>query len=250
MIYLGIDDTDMVGSPGTNQLALAIAARLAGAYECRFIVRHQLLVDPRVPCTSKNGSASILLQPVSAAGPPLRAVAETRAWKGRPTTGELLATVRDVMHERFVAGSDPGLCLAEEVPPEVVQFGRRCQRELVEQHEAFELASKAALWLEGLGGTGGGVIGALAAVGLAATGDDGRVVSIGAWPDDLCGSQPVAALRERGVAVQCADTGRTIDRGSVDVGKRLRPSFRGGAAVLFVRPSQGPSCNWIGLKLT
>ena len=30
MIYIGIDDTDVIGSPGTNQLARAILRRLGG----------------------------------------------------------------------------------------------------------------------------------------------------------------------------------------------------------------------------
>ena len=64
VIYVGIDDTDVVGSPGTNQLARLLVAAVAGDCRCRRIVRHQLLDDPRVPYTSKNGSASITLEPV------------------------------------------------------------------------------------------------------------------------------------------------------------------------------------------
>ena len=56
MIYVGIDDTDTVDTPGTNQLAKALVMRLARDYECVSIVRHQLLFDPRIPYTSKNGS--------------------------------------------------------------------------------------------------------------------------------------------------------------------------------------------------
>src|SRR5437870_2586916 len=58
LIYVGIDDTDTLDTPGTNQLARALAAQIASTHECLLIVRHQLLDDPRVPYTSKNGSAS------------------------------------------------------------------------------------------------------------------------------------------------------------------------------------------------
>ena len=59
VIYIGIDDTDMPETPGTNQLCLEIIARLAADYHAEAIVRHQLLDDPRIPYTSRNGSASI-----------------------------------------------------------------------------------------------------------------------------------------------------------------------------------------------
>ena len=65
MIYVGLDDTDTLDSPGTNQIAKAIVRDLADRFECVLILRHQLLDDPRVPYTSKNGSASVLLKPLT-----------------------------------------------------------------------------------------------------------------------------------------------------------------------------------------
>jgi hypothetical protein len=89
--------------------------------------------------------------------------------------------------------------------------------------------------MEGLGGTEDGVIGALAAVGLAVTGEDGRVVQLGGWPDDLHGVQPIERLDRREVAVRLP-TGAAIRDGWIDVGKKLRPNRRGGATVLVVEP--------------
>jgi hypothetical protein len=116
----------------------------------------------------------------------------------------------------------------------VTAFGRRCQAEVVDQAGARRLAADCGLHLEGLGGTEGGVIGAMAAVGLAACGDDGRVVQLGAWPDDLSGPQDVAAVRERGVEVRQVASGVPVTEGRVDVGKHLRPNRRAGRVVLFV----------------
>jgi hypothetical protein len=54
-MLVGIDDTDIVGSPGTNQLARAILKRIGDLAHESIICRHQLFFDPRVPYTSKNG---------------------------------------------------------------------------------------------------------------------------------------------------------------------------------------------------
>jgi hypothetical protein len=222
VIYVGIDDTDTLDSPGTNQLARALAARVASEYRCAFILRHQLLDDPRVPYTSKNGSASLRLEP-----------------RGRAEVEALAAELRAGMRAWFKEGSDPGLCVAPRVPPEVTAFGRRCQAEVVRQEEARRLAGACGLHLEGLGGTEDGVIGALAAVGLAVGGDDGRVVQLGAWPDDLSGAQAVASVRARGIDLRQVGSGDPVTEGRVDVGKHLRPNYRAGRVVLFVTP--GPA---------
>lgn len=235
MIYVGIDDTDTLETPGTNQLARALAADVAADFRCRLIVRHQLLSDPRVPCTSKNGSASLLFEPRSA-----------------PGAAELVARLRQGMKERFIAGSDPGLCVTAVVPEAVQAFGKRCQREFVRQAEARRLASDCGVYLEGLGGTEDGVIGALAAVGLVAGQNDGRVVHIGQWPDDLTGPHRLETLRERGVEVRQLDGGESVAEGRVDVGKHLRPNLRGGRIVLFVTPAGAESraaCAWQAVRL-
>ncbi|OHB67786.1 MAG: hypothetical protein A2V70_19665, partial [Planctomycetes bacterium RBG_13_63_9] len=224
MIYVGMDDTDTLDAPGTNKVARSLVRELASDYPCVMVVRHQLLFDPRVPYTRKNSSASILFRPCRSG-----------------STEDLCGRLRRAMLDRFVEGSDPGLCVAEDVPEEVIKFGRRCQRDVVGQREARQLAAARNIRLEGLGGTEDGVVGALAAVGLVAGGNDGRVVGIAQWGDELAGPQDVSLLVERGVAeVRCVETGELIDHGTVDVGKRLRPNYRGGKIVLFV--SRSPEC--------
>lgn len=234
MIIVGIDDTDTSDSPGTNQLARAIAGAVGSDWKCIRILRHQLLFDPRIPYTSKNGSASI-----------------TFTHQGRPTLSRLAETCETVMRNWFVAGSDPGLCIAHIVPPDVIEFGRLCQREIVTQQMARILAASHNIILRGLGGTEGGVIGSLAAVGLAETGDDGRVVQQGTWPDDLSGQVTVESLQRRDIDVVESDSLKQILSGIVDVGKHLRPNRRAGRTVLFVQPdSLEESIIYRALKLT
>ncbi len=222
MIYVGIDDTDIAGSLGTNQLARAIVKRLGPAGRDAAIVRHQLFFSPEVPYTSKNGSASIRLP------------------AARPSDlGMLIDATREVMRGWFVEGSDPGLCAGAQVAPEVTAFGERCKREVVTQHEARGVAASSGLYLEGLGGTEQGIIGALAAVGLIAAGRDGRLVHLESWPypDPLAGPQSLDAILARGVAeIRRMDSGEPIDAGAVDIGKHLRPNIRDGRIVLFVAP--------------
>lgn len=234
MIHVGLDDTDMPGSPGTKRLARELAAELAPRCRCHIIVRHQLLVDPRIPCTTKNSAAGMLLEADGKELPGL--IDRLRAW----------------LRHRYVIGSDPGLCVTDRVPSALTEFGQRCQREFVAQADAWRLARACGVHLEGLGGSQGGVIGALAAVGLLAGGDDGRVIQWRAWPDDLSGPQPVSTLRAREIAVRCLDTQTTIAEGVVDVGQRLRPSFRQHGVVLFaqrVAETRDGAPRWQGVRL-
>jgi hypothetical protein len=226
VVYIGIDDTDVIGSPGTNQLARAIVRRLGPTAQGALICRHQLFFDPRVPYTSQNGSASIQLPR-----------------GGELPRGELVATVREVMREWYVEGSDPGLAVAESASSEMAAFAARAKSEVVTQDDARAIAGRAGCHLEGLGGTNQGIIGALAAIALVDGGDDGRIVHVDGWPwpDALCGVQPVAAIHERGVADVRLLSGAAFAGDAVDVGKHLRPNWRGGRMVLFVEPAQNLS---------
>jgi len=225
MLWFGIDDTDTLDSPGTNKLALHLVAALADTITIRLVARHQLFFDPRVPYTSHNGAASLLAD-----------VDPT------PDLPALFDRVRSIVLDWSPAGSDPGLCMARQVPTEVIEFGLRCQCDVVSQAAAHETAARNGILLEGLAGTGDGAIGALAAVGLLATEDDGRVLHYGTQGTeafDVLGSLRVEEILRRGVSrVENMDTGEPILSGNVALAKRLRPNLRRGKLVLYVRPDQ------------
>lgn len=227
MWFIGLDDTDTLDSRGTGYLARQIAARLEMEHCLLGVTRHQLLRDPRVPCTRKNSCAAILLD-----------------GEGRLEFRELLEQVRGLVLEGCQPGSDPGLCVARVVAPVVRDFGRRVKERLVTQEEARALAKACGLFLEGLGGDESGVIGALAAVGLAASGDDGRYVLVGR-SRELCGPQSVSAVLEAGIVAVRTEEGQQVSEGLVQTDK-LRPARRGGKPVAIVRWSGG--C-WQPLKL-
>jgi tRNA(Ile2) C34 agmatinyltransferase TiaS len=227
MLFLGLDDTDILDSRGTGHLARSIAGELAADHVLLGVIRHQLLRDPRVPCTKNNSSAAIVLDGDAAIDP-----------------ASLLERVRRIMQDNFQPGSDPGLCLATSVPAAITDFGRRTQHELVTQAEARALASTHGLPLLGLGGDEDGVIGALAAVGLAAGGEDGRYVLVGRCRE-LNGLQPVQALLAAGIAAVQTLDGRPVTDGLVSTDK-LRPARRGSRPIAFVE--WNGDC-WLPLKL-
>jgi hypothetical protein len=88
------------------------------------------------------------------------------------------------------------------------------------------------------------VIGALAAVGLAAGGEDGRYVLVGSLRE-LTGLQPVQAVLDAGVDhIQTMD-GQVVTEGLI-LSTKLRPARRGGYPVGYVRWND--DC-WQPLKL-
>ena len=227
IFFIGMDDTDNSESRGTGHLARQVAACLSADFQVIGVVRHQLLFDPRVPYTKHNSSATIVLR------------------SGGPVGLEVvLQLVKECMLADFQPGSDPGLCVAAEVPEEITQFGLRAKLELVTQEEARRLASRHGILLEGLGGTEGGVIGALAGVGLAASGEDGRYVLVGSMRE-LSGLQPVAAVLAAGVDHLQTLDGQPVRQGLILTSK-LRPARRGGLPVGYVRWEED---HWQPLKL-
>jgi hypothetical protein len=220
-LFIGLDDTDIRTSPGTGHLARHIASILATHWSFLGVTRHQLLFDPRIPMTAKNSANVVHLQ--VDAPPDLVGLADE---------------VTDLMHAHFQPGSDPGLCVAVDLPAAIAAFGRKAQTTLVTADEASHLAAEHKLILRALGGDGGGVIGALAAVGLAATGNDGRFNWVG-QVRELAGIQPVAAIWEAGIARVETTTGEVIKHGQVDTGDKIRPALIDGQPVLLVEPNNG-----------
>ncbi len=231
MLYIGLDDTDNKTSRGTGRLARMVAEALTGKFVVRGVTRHQLLVDPRVPYTSHNSCNVVHLQQ-----------------NGNADLAALADAVQAVMLADYQPGSDPGLCVAQVVTPAMSAFGQRAKQEVLFQAEAREIAEHAGCVLRGLGGTQDGIIGALAGVALASTGEDGRFVSVGR-SRELSGVQPVQAILEHGIAAVRTTDGELLREGMVETGGKLRPALRGNEPVLVVRQQEGNPAIWLALKL-
>jgi hypothetical protein len=227
-LLLGVDDTDVIGQkPGTGRLARDLGAYLQrqGLAQLVGVVRHQLLVDPRIPYTSHNSPACLMVTaPVSAAQ-------------------EIFDIAAGYIVTRCAPGSDPGLCLAEQekVEAEVVRFGQRASSEVVGKLDATTLASAQHLILQELGGTGDGVIGALAAVGLTAAGNAGRFLEWRGGLRDLGERVAAGELRRRGIEILCiARDGEVVPSDAIIItGDWVRPRLLLGRPVLLVERPDG-----------
>ena len=230
MIYVAMDDTDNKTSRGTGRLARAVADELSKKFPVWGVTRHQLLVDPRVPYTSHNSCNVVHLNVA-----------------GDVDLVALADTAQAVMLADFQEGSDPGLCVAQTITPEMVSFGKRAKVELLNQTEAREIAQRNECILRGLGGTEGGVIGSLAGVGLSFTGEDGRFVLVGR-SRELQGTQTVQTIIDYGIFQVRTLDGKPLSDGMVDTGGKLRPALREHQPILFVKPSEDNATIWQPIK--
>jgi hypothetical protein len=124
------------------------------------------------------------------------------------------------------------LCIAASVPMALKEFGQRAKREVLTQAEAQRLAQEHQVFLSGLGGTNAGMIGALAALGLASSGEDGRFIQIG-HIRELSGLVNVQTALAAGIASVKTMENVPVSSGLMQV-EKLRPALRGGQAIQYV----------------
>jgi hypothetical protein len=161
--YLCIDDTDNLDSIGTGTIAEQIQEKIIhqGYGPCSLVTRHQLFIHEDIPYTSHNSSMCFFCEAPKDA---LTAIINLAA--------NHLDTVAAV-------GSDPGLCvLAYDESchyDELMEFGINAKKKILTRDDAMVCVQDNQLHLSEHGGTGQGIIGALAGVGLRLFGYDGEI---------------------------------------------------------------------------
>lgn len=161
-LLISIDDTDNLESEGSGTVAenMARAIQGAGLARCTEISRHQLLVHEDIPYTSGNSAMCFS--------------ARTQV----KNLNELIHFAQAFLREESADGADPGLCVAVNDArldkDALIAFGREAKKTIVSKQTAYALAGNLPIHLSEHGGNGGGVIGALAAIGLRLFGSDGR----------------------------------------------------------------------------
>lgn len=223
--YLGFDDTDTLDADrGTGKLARWFGDRLPDYLHFRGVVRQQLPVLPEIPFTSHNSAACVLLEgPASAV----------------EIIPELVDLAAAHIAKYFLTGSDPGLCVAtrqQAIQSDFFDFAQRCTHAVVSQKEARAAARH--LHLSDHGGSGDGIIGAAAAVGLTATGWYGRFIEWGGLRD-LPEELSVAQLNALGIRVVSLDRDARVPAPGDPVTTHgwVRPRLLGAVPVLWVRPT-------------
>jgi len=231
-ILLSIDDTDNLDSRGTGEIASLIAEALQenGWGTTSMVTRHQLLVHPDIPYTSHNSSMCF--------------VAEI----GEECLDRVIAFAGDFLDHECAEGSDPGLCVAvlDRIgpAPELIAFGQRAKLEVITMPEAFELAGRLGVHLSEHGGTGQGVIGALAGAGLRLWGCDGRMKG----SLEFAGSGGLLRVAEllnhpNVDAVRCIKGGVVRPEELVRIGEKPKTVMSEGIAVLLVSAVQLDDCD-------
>jgi hypothetical protein len=225
-ILVCLDDTDNLESRGTGELASLLAAQIdqEGLGRSSFVTRHQLLVHPDIPYTSHNSAmcfAAVL------------------------NDGQLDRFIdhagRFLEHES-ATGSDPGLCVA--VPmmlaatEPLITFGRSAKQEVLTKAAAYALAKELGIHLSEHGGSGQGVVGALAGTGLRLGGSDGRLkgkLQLGSVGAEIA----VAELRAHPLVEEVRSlTGASpADADLVRLGDKVKTVLLNGRSVLLLERS-------------
>ncbi len=264
LVVCCVDDTDDVTrETSTGLVAEAIAEGVAELGGCMVlgITRHQLLLAEGVPYTSHNSSMCFMARMPEGASGALceRAVGEIARLSAASADPGLC--VADMSAMWFGEGSAPGAWAA--APAQVradlaalASFGVRAQREVLTKEEAYALANGIEwLQLSEHGGTGQGVIGALAGVGLRLTGNDGRFR--GKW--DLAAmigvknaQVPAGMVRAGLCALACGPVivcdgawGLIADDVPLSLDAEAKPVLHDGAVTLVCRMERGvavPCC--------
>jgi hypothetical protein len=231
-ILISIDDTDNIDSRGTGEIAEVLARGIEanGWGKCGRVTRHQLLVHPDIPYTSHNSSMCFPVE----------------------ISDGMLDMVTDyccsALTLESAPGSDPGLCVV--VPDKtagleaVMAFGYKAKTVVVSKEEAYETAATYGIHLSEHGGTGQGVIGALAGAGLRLTGNDGRFKGKLRIPSQD-GTVTVTKIRDFGIdIVKTVDGASLKEDEDVHVGESVKLVLLEGKAVLLVVPGNGTGVAW------
>lgn len=166
MNYLiSIDDTDDVTKAvSTGKIAELIGDRLSqeGGRILDGISRHQLLLSDRIAYTSHNSAMCIEVA--------LENIGSDR----------IAEVCEETIKKNMARVSDPGLAICSlgsiSDPARLIEFGFEAKHQIKTKTEAYALAASTdGVFLKELGGSGSGIIGALAGIGLRLSRSDGSL---------------------------------------------------------------------------
>lgn len=215
-ILIGLDDTDAPGARNsTARLARMLGEHFSSRHDFIGSIGHRLC--PEIAATTNNKASCVIL----------RAEAAPAA---------VLAEARDFLAQAAAPAAPFGLVVArlDQIDNRLKQFGRRASASVATLDEAR--AVLAALPHFGAG-SGRGLIGAAAALGLTAEGWSGRWLERAGGLRQVERALTVAELTAAGVIAVSLETDAEVPKPAdyVDTHGWLRPQLLGGRAVLPLR---------------
>lgn len=232
-LIIGIDDTDVEGGPGTGTLARLLAAQIddGGWGTSLGVTRHELLRIYKIKDTGHNYCYAFGVETD-------RSVLD------------LEDDLVDYVRRAAAKGSDPGIAIMSRHSdiPHTLAFGRRCQTEVMRLEWALTFSNESNVGIRALGRERLGAIGALAAVGLRAGGNDGRFIDLRGIRD-LQGVVTAGYMREHtAIDLIISTDGEPIDRDDrVETYGWVRPRLEDGKSVLRCAQSPGDRRLWLPL---
>lgn len=222
---IGIDDTDNPTTGDTGSLALRLGTKIETSRTGRMIsvTSHQLAHHPNILSTSQNQCVCLLVD------------------SDQDAQRDIELICRGFLMHECAAGSNSGFALAawNAVTPAITAWGRQAKTALLDRQEAMKLAREYKISIAGFTGSGQGVIGALAAVGLYYDGNDGRYF----WLQGLRSLKGIFTLTS--LVETCAIDRVENMRGRkpmpndrINVSEEAYPILRDGQSLLLVESSK------------
>lgn len=225
LFLIGIDDTDNHTSGDTGSLAQRLGAKIESSRTGRMVAvtSHQLALHPNIISTSQNKCVCLLID------------------ADRDTQRDIELICRTFLMHECAAGSNSGFALASwnSVSPAITAWGRQAKSVFLDRQEAMNLARTYKISIAGFTGSGQGVIGALAAVGLYYDGNDGRFL----WIEGLRGLKGIFTLTSliETCAIDRVENLRgrkPMPNDRINVSEEAYPILRDGQSLLLVEPSK------------
>jgi len=221
---IAIDDTDNLQSYSTGVIAELLSQIISTKFGCNCsdILRHQLLLDDRIKYTSHNSSMSFDVN------------------SDKEILNEIIYTSKDFLEKNHAKEADPGLCIVEtsnlnEVE-KLIEFGFKAKNTVIQMKEAYELAKKLNIHLSAHGGSGEGIIGALAGAGLRLSGNDGKYRKT--VPIDINGEDMSVnvLIKQANIDCVCDIEGNELEKNSyIYIRDRIKKIIKNKKTVLLVK---------------
>lgn len=221
---ISIDDTDNLQSYSTGVIAEFLSEIISTKFECSCsdILRHQLLLDDRIKYTSHNSSMSFEVN------------------SHREILNEIIDISKDFLEKNHAKEADPGLCIVPtsklNQTEKLIEFGFKAKNKVIQMKEAYELARELNIHLSAHGGSGEGIIGALAGAGLRLSGNDGKyrkTVAIDINGEDMSVN---VLIKQANIDCVCDIDGNEIDKNNyIYIRDRIKKVIKDKKTVLLVK---------------